>query len=131
MPADAVGRIYDSIGADGIARITGAFYHLVRSDDLLRPMYPGAELADAETHLRDFLLFRFGGPPHYVEQRGHPRLRLRHAPFPIDQRARDRWVALMEQALEQSAIPPPIAATLRQFFQEVATFLINRPPLHE
>jgi len=128
MPADAVASIYASIGADGIARLTAAFYQLVHSDDVLRPMYPEADLADAETHLRDFLLFRFGGPPHYVEQRGHPRLRLRHAPFPIDQRARDRWVALMEQALDQAAIPPPVAATMRQFFQEVATFLINRPP---
>jgi hypothetical protein len=79
----------------------------------------------------DFLIFRFGGPPRYIEQRGHPRLRLRHAPFHIDQRARDRWVALMEQALEQAAFPPPVTATLRQFFQEVATFLINRPSLPE
>ena len=127
MPADAVASIYDVIGAEGIARLTAAFYQLVGSDDILRPLYPEADLTGAETHLRDFLIFRFGGPPHYIEQRGHPRLRQRHAPFPVDQRARDRWVALMQQALEQAALPPSVTATLRQFFEEVATFLINRP----
>jgi hemoglobin len=129
MPADTVANIYDVIGAEGITRLTAAFYHLVSSDDILRPLYPEADLRGAETRLRDFLIFRFGGPQHYIEQRGHPRLRMRHAPFPIDQRARDRWVALMEQALEQAALPLPVAAALRQFFQEVATFLINRPAL--
>jgi hemoglobin len=129
MPADAVNSIYDIIGADGIARITAAFYHLVRSDDILRPIYPEADLAGSEARLRGFspCNFRFGGPPRYVEQRGDPRLRQRHAPFPIDQHARDRWVALMEQALEQAAIPPPVTDIMRQFFQEVASFLINRP----
>jgi hemoglobin len=127
MPADTVANIYDIIGAEGIARLTAAFYHLVSTDDILRPLYPEADLSGAEARLRDFLIFRFGGPPHYIEQRGHPRLRLRHAPFPIDQRARDRWVALMEQALAQATFPPHVTATLRQFFQEVATFLINRP----
>jgi hemoglobin len=129
MPADAVAGIYDAIGADGIARLTAAFYQRVSTDDILRPLYPEADLGGAEARLRDFLVFRFGGPPRYIEQRGHPRLRLRHAPFPVDQRARDRWVALMEQALEQAAFPPPVTATLRQFFQEVATFLINHPTL--
>jgi hemoglobin len=131
MPVDTVANIYDTIGADGIRRLTAAFYHLVSTDDILRPLYPEADLRGAETRLRDFLIFRFGGPPHYIEQRGHPRLRMRHAPFAIDQRARDRWVALMEQALDQAAFPPPVTATLRQFFQEVATFLINRPALPE
>jgi hemoglobin len=131
MPADTVANIYDIIGSDGITRLTAAFYRLVSSDDILRPLYPEADLSESEARLRDFLIFRFGGPPRYIEQRGHPRLRMRHAPFHIDQRARDRWVALMEQALEQAAFPPPVTATLRQFFQEVATFLINRPALPE
>lgn len=129
MLADTIDNIYHVLGADGIARITAAFYHLVSTDDLLRPLYPEADLRGAETRLRDFLTFRFGGPPHYIEQRGHPRLRLRHAPFTIDQQARDRWVALMDQALEQAALPAPALATLRAFFQDVATFLINRPML--
>jgi hemoglobin len=127
MPEDTVADIYNIIGTKGIARFTTAFYHLVSTDDLLRPLYPEADLSGAETRLRDFLIFRFGGPQHYIAQRGHPRLRLRHAPFPIDQRARDRWVALMTQALEQAEIPPAVHAALLPFFQEVATFLINRP----
>lgn len=124
---DAVGGIYQSLGAEGIARVTAAFYRRVQSDDVLRPLYPEEDLSGAETRLRDFLIFRFGGPRHYIEQRGHPRLRMRHAPFPVDQRARDRWVALMEAALEEAALPPEATTAMRQFFQEVATFLINRP----
>jgi hemoglobin len=127
MLADEVARIYDIIGPDGIARITTAFYQRVSTDEVLRPLYPEADLHEAEIRLRDFLLFRLGGPQHYIAQRGHPRLRLRHAPFAIDQRARDRWVALMEQALVEAALPAPVATTLQAFFQDVATFLINRP----
>jgi hemoglobin len=69
---------------------------------------------------------RFGGPPRYAEQRGHPRLRMRHMPFPIDQAARDRWIALMERALVQSDLPAEASDLLRRFFQDTATFLINR-----
>jgi hemoglobin len=127
MSADPVTQIYALIGADGIARVTAAFYRAVHSDPILRPLYPEEDLSGAEERLRDFLMFRFGGPPHYIAQRGHPRLRLRHAPFPIDQQARDRWVMLMDQALEQAALPPESITTMRQFFHEVATFLMNRP----
>ena len=62
----------------------------------------------------------------YVEQRGHPRLRMRHAPFAIDVAARDRWVMLMEEALAETALPPEADAALRKFFHESATFMINR-----
>jgi hemoglobin len=125
MPVDPVANVYAAIGTDGITRVTAAFYHLVRTDPILRPLYPEEDLTGAETRLRDFLLFRFGGPAHYIAQRGHPRLRLRHAPFPIDQRARDRWVALMDRALDQAGLPPAVAASMRQFFHDTATFLIN------
>lgn len=96
------------------------------SDPDFLMMYPEADLSGAETRLRDFLTFRFGGPQHYIAQRGHPRLRIRHAPFPVDQRARDRWVALMDEAITEAAVPAPVATALRAFFQDVATFLINR-----
>jgi hemoglobin len=131
MPEDPVAHVYDLIGADGIARITAAFYQQVRHDDVLRPLYPEEDLTGAEMRLRDFLIFRFGGPPRYIEQRGHPRLRLRHAPFRIDQRASDRWVALMDRALEHAALPADVIVTLRSFFHEVATFLINHHGPHE
>jgi hemoglobin len=118
--------VYDIIGEEGIARLTAAFYQQVRDDDILAPMYPEDELLVSEDRLREFLIFRLGGPRSYVQQRGHPRLRMRHASFPIDQRARDRWVALMDHALDQAAFPADVTTALRTFFHEVATFLINR-----
>ena len=89
-------------------------------------MYPKGDLAASERRLRDFLVMRFGGPDQYLQTRGHPRLRMRHAPFTIDQRARDRWVELMEEALAEVQLPPEPAELLRRFFHESATFLVNR-----
>jgi len=119
-------EIYASIGEDGFARLVSAFYRQVPEDDLLGPMYAGRNLAEAEQHLRDFLVVRFGGPSRYLEQRGHPRLRMRHASFPIDQRARDRWVQLMDAALQEASLPAGAERVLRTFFDSTATFLINR-----
>jgi hemoglobin len=128
LPSETVSpeQIYHLIGEEGLTRLIAAFYRQVPQDDILSPMYPEADLAGAERRLRDFLIFRFGGPSHYIEQRGHPRLRMRHAPFPIDQSARDRWVSLMERAINQAAFPASVAEALRSFFQDVATFLMNR-----
>ena len=91
--------VYDLIGEDGFRRLTRNFYRQVPEDEILGPMYPAQDLAGAEERLGDFLIFRFGGPPRYIEQRGHPRLRMRHNPFAIDERARNRWVELMDRAL--------------------------------
>ena len=121
-------RIYSIIGEEGFERLISAFYSQVPKDDILGPMYPAEDLAGAEQRLRDFLVGRFGGPMRYVEQRGHPRLRRRHAPFAIGQRARDRWMELMEGALKQADFPPDVTALLRSFFQHTATFMINRQP---
>lgn len=118
--------IYGQIGEDGFARLTRAFYAQVPADDVLAPLYRGRDLTEAEGRLRDFLVGRFGGPERYIAERGHPRLRQRHAPFPIDQRARDRWVQLMTRALDETALAAESDAVLRAFFQETATFLINR-----
>ena len=90
-------------------------------------MYPSGDLAGAEQRLRDFLVGRFGGPPRYVEQRGHPRLRMRHMPFAVNGAARDRWVQLMTRALDEARFPPAADAILREFFGAVATMMINRP----
>jgi hemoglobin len=119
-------QVYERIGEDGFARLVRAFYAQVPSDDVLGPMYPSDDLAGAEARLRDFLVGRFGGPPRYLEQRGHPRLRMRHMPFAIDQRARDRWMTLMERALQEVDLPPDVADLMRQFLGQVATFMINR-----
>jgi len=120
--------VYEMIGEDGFARLASAFHAQVRQDDVVGPMYPRHDFAGAEQRLRDFLVVRFGGPTRYYETRGHPRLRLRHAPFAIDQVARDRWAAMMERALEEAALPAEASTVLREFLLTTATFLINRGP---
>jgi hemoglobin len=118
--------IYAAIGEDGFRRLIAAFYRQVPGDPILGPMYPTHDLAGAEARLRDFLIGRFGGPPRYVEQRGHPRLRLRHAPFPIDPAARDRWLELMGVALDEADLGDEVTAFLREFFAAVAAMMVNR-----
>jgi hemoglobin len=122
----AIDDLYSTIGEAPITRLVAAFYAQVPADDILSPMYPPEDLPGAEQRLRDFLVFRFGGPQHYIEQRGHPRLRMRHAPFQIDQRARDRWMELMTKALDASEFPPDARAAVLEFFGTTATFMINR-----
>lgn len=119
-------QVYARIGEEGFARLVRAFYQQVPEDDILGPMYPPEDLPGAEVRLRDFLVGRFGGPPRYVEQRGHPRLRMRHMPFAIDQRARDRWMTLMERALADARLPDDVTALMREFLAQVATFMVNR-----
>ena len=118
--------VFAAVGEDGFARLVHAFYAQVPADPVLGPMYPAEDLAGAEVRLRDSLIGRFGGPPRYIEQRGHPRLRIRHQPFAIDPTARDRWVSLMARALEEAQLPEEATAVLWDFFQQTATFLINR-----
>lgn len=120
-------EIYPAIGEEGFARFVAAFYRQVPHDAILGPMYPAHDLSGAEERLRDFLIGRFGGPPRYIEQRGHPRLRMRHLPFPVNQAARDRWLQLMTRAIEEAALPPEAAQILLQFFDAMSAFLINRP----
>lgn len=118
--------VYSMIGHQGFDRLVAAFYREVPGDDVLGPIYPAHDFQGAEQRLRDFLIYRFGGPPVYIEQRGHPRLRLRHAPFSIGQIERDRWVRLMNRALEEAAIPDEAQRILKAFFESTATFLMNR-----
>jgi hemoglobin len=119
-------QLYSGIGEEGFARLVHAFYEQVPGDDVLAPMYPQHDLAGAEQRLRDFLIGRFGGPPRYVEQRGHPRLRMRHFPFAIDQTARDRWMSLMDRAIDRAELPDEAATLLREFFHSTSTFLMNK-----
>jgi len=119
-------EVYGLVGEDGFTRLVAAFYRRVPQDDILGPMYPKHDLQGAEQRLKEFLIFRFGGPPRYLERRGHPRLRMRHAPFAIDQRARDRWMQLMTAALDETQLPAPADAVLREFLGSVATFMMNR-----
>jgi len=120
-------EIYAVIGADGFERLIAAFYRQIPSDDVLGPLYSHHDLDGAERRLRDFLIFRFGGPSTYLETRGHPRLRMRHAPFAIGAAARDRWIQLMTRALDEAGLPQGVHSTLTAFFASTATFLMNRP----
>lgn len=123
-PAD----VFDRIGHDGFQRLVRGFYERVENDDILRPMYPAGDLEPAERRLREFLEQYFGGPTTYSQRRGHPRLRARHMRFPIDEAARDRWVALMLAALQDADLPDEVVAIMRDYFENGATFLMNRPP---
>jgi len=118
-------EIFQAIGEEGFARLVAAFYRQVPGDDILGPMYPPEDLHGAEQRLRDFLVGRFGGPARYIEQRGHPRLRMRHAPFTINGAARDRWVELMSRALGEARLPPDAELVLRPFLEGVATMMRN------
>jgi len=119
-------NIFALIGEDGFARLTAAFYRQVPGDDILSAMYPKEDIAGAEQRLRDFLIYRFGGPEKYIVERGHPRLRARHIPFIIDQAARDRWMQLMDRAFAEAALPPEAEQLLRSFFGQMSTFMINK-----
>ena len=118
-------QVYDAIGEDGFARLVRAFYAQVPADDVLGRLYPLNDLDGAELRLREFLIGRFGGPPRYIEARGHPRLRMRHAPFVIDEAARNRWVQLMDRALDDTKLRDDVTSLLREFFHGTATFLRN------
>jgi hemoglobin len=120
------GEIYAAIGEDGFERLIAAFYRQVPGDEILGPMYT-SDLAGAELRLRDFLVGRFGGPQRYIEQRGHPRLRARHFPFAIDRAAAERWLALMDRAIDEAALPAEVTTMLRDFFGPAAAMLVNRP----
>lgn len=129
--------LFARVGEDGFERLVAAFYRQIPDDDILGPMYRAAEAGDegteadrmaaAEARLRDFLIFRFGGPARYIERRGHPALRKRHFPFRVDRAARDRWVQLMDRALDETGLEPEATAVMREFLGNVATFLINTP----
>src|SRR5204862_1948347 len=100
--------VYGRVGEQGVARGVAAFYRRVPQDEVLGPMYPPEDLPGAQERLRDFLIYRFGGPQRYLEQRGHPRLRARHGRFAIDARARDRWMQLMAGAIAVAGVPADV-----------------------
>lgn len=119
-------EVLQSMSPGGIGRMVAAFYQRVREDDLLGPMYPSDDWEGAEERLREFLWFRLGGPSRYLEMRGRPRLRMRHLPFAIGEPERDRWLALMAAAMDETEVPDPARAFLEPFFAQVAEFMRNR-----
>ena len=119
--------MWDQIGEEAVEELVRYFYSRIPDDPILGPMYPEDDWEGAEKRLRDFLIFRFGGPDRYIQERGHPALRMRHAPFTINQAARDRWMEIMSEAIEKSKLAPEVASVIHEFLGDVATFLINRP----
>lgn len=107
--------------------MVSAFYRRVKVDDLIGPMYPDNDWDGAEKRLRDFLVYRFGGSDRYIQERGHPRLGMRHAPFKIGPAERDRWLKLMKEAMEETGVSPQHRLNINVFFEQVAEFLRNQP----
>lgn len=124
--SDMTASVFEVVGEAGLRTLVAAFYRKIPDDDLIGPMYPPSALTEAERHLADFLIYRFGGPETYLQERGHPRLRMRHMPFAITRAARDRWVSLMDGALDKCQWPAEIVAIVKPFLHDSATFLINR-----
>ena len=104
-----------------------AFYKRVKEDDLLSPMYPDDDWEGAQERLADFLIYRCGGSQKYIEERGHPRLRMRHVPFQIGTAERDRWLKLMGEAMDETGVEPPASQLLADFFAQTADFMRNAP----
>jgi hemoglobin len=120
-------EIYRVVGEEGFGRLTASFYKRVKDDDLIGPMYPSDDWEGSEERLREFLLFRFGADQRYHEKRGHPRLRGRHMPFRIGVAERDRWIALMGAAAEETIPDDEIRGSVMAFFSQVADFIRNQP----
>lgn len=117
--------IFSQIGGEPtFTALVEAFYKGVATDDLLRPMYP-ADLTESKRHLTLFLCQYFGGPRTYEKERGHPRLRMRHAHFEIGEEARDRWLTHMTAAIDKTDIAEPAKSTLLTYFASTADFLVN------
>lgn len=114
------------VGAEGLANMVAAFYRRVKTDDILGPLYPADDLEGAEERLRRFLQFRFLGDESYIVSRGHPRLRMRHFPFEIGEPQRDRWIELMEAAMDECQIGGEARALISPFFTQVADAMRNR-----
>jgi hemoglobin len=118
--------IYTILGEAGFTKMVAAFYKRIKTDDLIKPMYPEEDMAGSEERLRDFLLFRFGNDPRYQAKRGHPRLRMRHAPFAIGEAEVERWLKLMDEAMVETNVPGSIQLELRTFFTMVANNMRNQ-----
>ena len=112
-------------GRDFFESLIANFYRRVADDEVLRPMYPPGSLDGARWRLQAFLEQYWGGPTDYSDQRGHPRLRMRHVGFAIDAAARDRWLTHMRAALEEQGLPPEQQQVLWQYLQGAAFAMQN------
>jgi hemoglobin len=121
----SVSTLYERVGGQPFFdALVDRFYEGVAGDPILRPLYPD-ELADPKRHLALFLGQYWGGPPTYGDERGHPRLRMRHAPFEIGLAERDAWLRHMTDAVGASDAPPDARVELVEYFEMASRSLIN------
>ena len=120
------GNFWEQVGGRAtFEKLVRAFYDGVQSDDVLWPMYPSEDLEGAIQRLTGFLEQYWGGPGTYSEERGHPRLRMRHMPFKVNPLARDRWLLHMRAALDTLELPPLQDATLWAYLDRAAHAMVN------
>jgi hemoglobin len=115
------------VGEEKLRATVAAFYRRVREDVLIGRMYPQDDWEGSEKRLADFIVYRFGGPQTYIEERGHPRLRMRHIPFSIGMAERDQWLKLMSESMLETGISEEAAQVMMPFFTQVADMMRNRP----
>ena len=117
---------YEQVGGEQtFHRIVARFYEEVAKDELLRPLYPEEDLGPAEERLRLFLMQYWGGPHTYSDRRGHPRLRMRHAPFKIGLAERDAWLRCMRIAVDEVELTREQRDQLWQYFEMAAQSMVN------
>ena len=127
-PGESQQTFFESIGGhDTIKHIVDVFYDGVATDELLRPMYPEEDLEPAKERFTLFLQQYWGGPGTYSEQRGHPRLRMRHAPFVVNSASRERWLLHFREGLDAANLTPEQDAQFWAYVQHAATFMVNTP----
>ncbi|MFN8527031.1 MAG: globin [Anaerolineae bacterium] len=125
MTTGAEPTLYELVGGEAtFQKLVECFYARVEADPILRPMFP-ADLTPGKRWQQLFLMQYFGGPADYMVERGHPRLRMRHNPFPIDQTGRDHWLAHMLAAVDEVGIQEPMRTTMRSYFEFASTAMIN------
>jgi hemoglobin len=121
-------NFYDAIGGETVFRgIVARFFAQVPTDEVLRTVYPQDDLDGAEERLALFLMQYWGGPTTYSEERGHPRLRMRHAPFRIGPAERDAWLGAMRVAIDEADLAAPHREQLWEYMQSTADHMINSP----
>jgi hemoglobin len=118
---------YDAVGGhDTFVQIVHRFYEQVADDPVLRPLYPEEDLGPAEERLRMFLEQYWGGPQTYSQQRGHPRLRMRHAPFAIGPLERDAWLRCMRVAVDEARLDPERHRQIWEYMEMAAMSMMNK-----
>lgn len=119
---------YERVGGEPTFRaLVRRFYEGVAEDPILRPMYPEEDLGPAEDRLALFLMQYWGGPRTYSDTRGHPRLRMRHAPFTVDRAAHDAWLAHMRDAVDSLGLEPALEQQLWDYLVFAARSMVNTP----